>query len=93
MQQCCESVPPVQTKHQTKEFPLRDGNSQHASAQHSSLRPRDPFEAKLVRTLHEVFAAKEAGQRVPTEMVTKERKNVFWRQFVISKAAMLTGHR
>ncbi|KAG3089030.1 hypothetical protein PI124_g17213 [Phytophthora idaei] len=55
--------------------------------------PRDPFEAKLVRTLHEVFAAKEAGQGVPTEMVTKERKNVFWRQFVISKAAMLTGHR
>ncbi|ETI56973.1 hypothetical protein F441_00636 [Phytophthora nicotianae CJ01A1] len=54
---------------------------------------RDPFDAKLVRTLHEAFAAKEAEQRLPTELVKKERKHVFWRQFVISKAAMLTGHR
>ncbi|KAF4046374.1 hypothetical protein GN244_ATG01209 [Phytophthora infestans] len=58
-----------------------------------TMSSRDSFEAKLVRTIHEVFAAKEESQRLPTDLVTKESKNVFWRQFVISKAAMIAGHR
>ncbi|KAG1704641.1 hypothetical protein DVH05_005570 [Phytophthora capsici] len=54
---------------------------------------RDPFERKLMRTLDEVLQSKQAEPLVPNELIVKEKKNVFWRQFVISKAAMVTGHR
>ncbi|KAL3665558.1 hypothetical protein V7S43_009592 [Phytophthora oleae] len=54
---------------------------------------RDPFERKLMRTLDEVLRSKHVEPQVPNELMVKEKKNVFWRQFVISKAAMVSGHR
>ncbi|KAK1944182.1 hypothetical protein P3T76_004094 [Phytophthora citrophthora] len=62
------------------------------SATASTTSSRDPFEKKLMRTLDEVLQSKPAEPQVPNNLMVKEKKNIFWRQFVISKTAF-TGHR
>ncbi|KAG7381184.1 hypothetical protein PHYPSEUDO_006309 [Phytophthora pseudosyringae] len=54
---------------------------------------RDPFETKVMCTMNDVFQVKQAGQEMSIELVTKEEKDAFWRQFAISKAAVPTNHR
>lgn len=65
----------------------------------SSVRTRtakqlDPAQRKLMalKLMGEIPTTK-GGKQASTEIVTKDKSNVVWRQFMISRAAMLTNQR
>ncbi|KAG6614750.1 uncharacterized protein IUM83_03968 [Phytophthora cinnamomi] len=54
----------------------------------------DPVQAKLLALkLKDQIPVKRPDQKASTELVTKETANVVWRQFMISRAAMLMNQR
>ncbi|KAE8894732.1 hypothetical protein PF005_g15868 [Phytophthora fragariae] len=57
----------------------------------TTARSLDPTQAKLLalKLKGEIPVKKQPS----TEIVTKDKTNVVWRQFMISRAAMLTNQR
>lgn len=57
----------------------------------TTARPLDPTHAKLLAL--KLKGENPVKKQPSTEIVAKDKTNVVWRQFMISRAAMLTNQR